>query len=73
VLRGPIACARPNVLKIFELAGLDGMFAIFPTLDEALAHARENEALGKLISTGLLMWPRTDDRVKTKMLIPFVF
>ena len=39
-----IVCARPNVLKIFELAGLDGMFAIFPTLDEALAHTREDEA-----------------------------
>ena len=39
-----IVCARPNVLKIFELAGLDGMFAIFPTLDEALAHVRENKA-----------------------------
>lgn len=38
-----IVCARPNVLKIFELTGLDGMFAIFPTLDEALAHVRENE------------------------------
>ena len=39
-----IVCVRPNVLKIFELSGLDGMFAIFPTLDEALAYARGNEA-----------------------------
>jgi anti-sigma B factor antagonist len=39
-----IVCSRPSVLKIFELAGLDGMFAIFPTLDEALAHVWENEA-----------------------------
>jgi anti-sigma B factor antagonist len=39
-----IVCVRPNVLKIFEYAGLDGVFAIFPTLDEALAYARENEA-----------------------------
>jgi anti-sigma B factor antagonist len=42
--RPAIVCARPNVLKIFELAGLDGMFAIFPTIDEALAHTRESEA-----------------------------
>jgi anti-sigma B factor antagonist len=35
-----IVCARPNVLKIFEYSGLDGVFAIFPTLDEALAYAR---------------------------------
>jgi anti-sigma B factor antagonist len=41
--RMAIVCARPNVLKIFELAGLDGIFAIFPTLDAALAHVRENE------------------------------
>jgi len=39
-----IVCARPNVLKIFEYAGLDGVFAIFSTLDQALAYARENEA-----------------------------
>jgi anti-sigma B factor antagonist len=39
-----IVCARPNVLNIFELTGLDGMFAIFPTLDEALTYMRENEA-----------------------------
>lgn len=35
-----IVCARPNVLKIFEFAGVDGAFAIFPTLDEALAHVQ---------------------------------
>jgi anti-sigma B factor antagonist len=35
-----IACARANVLKIFELSGMDGAFAIFATLDEALAYAR---------------------------------
>jgi anti-sigma B factor antagonist len=34
-----IVCARPNVLKIFEFAGVDGAFAIFPTLEDALAHA----------------------------------
>jgi anti-sigma B factor antagonist len=35
-----IVCTTPNVLKIFELAGLNGMFAIFPTLDGALAYAQ---------------------------------
>jgi anti-sigma B factor antagonist len=39
-----IVCTRPNVLKIFEISGLDGAFAIFPTLDEALAYARGDEA-----------------------------
>lgn len=39
-----IVCTRPNVRKIFEFSGLDGKFAIFQTLDEALAHARGNEA-----------------------------
>jgi anti-sigma B factor antagonist len=43
-VRLAIVCARPNVLKIFEYAGLDGVFAIFPTLDGALAYVRENEA-----------------------------
>ncbi len=35
-----VVCTTPNVLKIFELAGLDGAFAIFPTLDDALAYTR---------------------------------
>jgi anti-sigma B factor antagonist len=39
-----IVCTRPAVLKIFEFSGLDGAFAIFPTLDEALAYARGNTA-----------------------------
>jgi anti-sigma B factor antagonist len=39
-----IVCTRPNVRKIFEFSGLDGKFAIFLTLDEALAHARGSEA-----------------------------
>jgi anti-sigma B factor antagonist len=43
-VRLAIVCVRPNVLKIFEFAGLDGAFAIFPTLDEALAYARGSEA-----------------------------
>jgi anti-sigma B factor antagonist len=43
-VRLAIVCVRPNVLKIFEFAGLDGAFAIFATLDEALSYVRENEA-----------------------------
>lgn len=39
-----VVCTRPDVLKIFEYAGMDGAFAIFPTLAEALAHAREHAA-----------------------------
>lgn len=41
-----IVCTAPNVLKIFEIAGLDGVFAIFPTLDGALAYAQGHERLG---------------------------
>ncbi len=39
-----IVCTQPDVLKIFEYAGMDGVFAIFPTLDEALAYARGHPA-----------------------------
>jgi anti-sigma B factor antagonist len=39
-----IACTRPNVLKIFELSGMDGAFALFATVDEALAYARGRTA-----------------------------
>lgn len=39
-----IVCALPNVLKIFEFSGMDGVFAIYPTLDEALAYARGRAA-----------------------------
>jgi anti-sigma B factor antagonist len=35
-----IVCRRSEVLTIFEFAGMDGMFAIFPTLEDALAHAQ---------------------------------
>jgi len=38
--RMAIVCTNGNVLKIFELSGMDGAFAIFPALDEALAHVR---------------------------------
>jgi anti-sigma B factor antagonist len=37
-----IVCTRANVLMIFEFSGLDGVFAIFPALDEALSYARGN-------------------------------
>ncbi len=36
-----IVCTSPDVLKIFEYAGMDGAFAIFSTLNEAQAHTRE--------------------------------
>jgi anti-sigma B factor antagonist len=39
-----IVCSRPNVLKIFELSGMDGVFTIVPTLDEALEYARGRAA-----------------------------
>jgi anti-sigma B factor antagonist len=39
-----IVCTRPNVLKIFEFAGIDSVFPIFPKLDGALAYARGHEA-----------------------------
>jgi anti-sigma B factor antagonist len=39
-----IVCTRPNILKIFELSGLDRAFVVYSTLDEALAYARGNAA-----------------------------
>jgi anti-sigma B factor antagonist len=38
-----VVCTASNVLKIFELAGLNGVFAIFPTLDGALAYVQGHE------------------------------
>jgi anti-sigma B factor antagonist len=32
-----IVCPPTDVLKIFEVGGMDGIFSIFPSLDEALA------------------------------------
>ncbi len=32
-----LVCAHANLLKIFELSGMDGAFAISPTLEHALA------------------------------------
>lgn len=33
-----IVCANAKLLKIFELSGMDGAFAIYPSLDHALEH-----------------------------------
>jgi anti-sigma B factor antagonist len=38
--RMAIACARPSVMKIFELSGMDGAFAISATIEEALAYVQ---------------------------------
>ena len=39
-----IACAQPNVLRIFELSGMDDVLASFSTLDEALAYVQGQDA-----------------------------
>lgn len=39
-----IVCSRSDILKIFEFAGLDEMFSIFPTLEEALSDVRRPAA-----------------------------
>jgi anti-sigma B factor antagonist len=39
-----IVCPESDVLQIFEFAGMDGAFTIFPGLDGALASAREHDA-----------------------------
>lgn len=39
-----IVCSRSDILKIFEFAGLDEMFSIFPTLEEALGDVRRPAA-----------------------------
>ena len=39
-----VVCTSDNVLQIFEFSGIDSAFAIFPTLDEALAHVRSDVA-----------------------------
>ncbi|HEY7932190.1 MAG TPA: STAS domain-containing protein [Solirubrobacteraceae bacterium] len=35
-----IASPQPDVVKIFELSGMDGVFAIFPGLQDALAYVQ---------------------------------
>ncbi|HEX5853379.1 MAG TPA: STAS domain-containing protein [Solirubrobacteraceae bacterium] len=39
-----IVCSDDAVSKIFELSGMDGVFAIFPTLEQALSHVRVRSA-----------------------------
>ncbi len=39
-----IVCPQSDVLQIFEFAGMDGVFTIFPALDGALASTREHGA-----------------------------
>jgi len=39
-----IVCGGDAVSKIFELSGMDGVFAIFPTLELALGHVRDRSA-----------------------------
>ncbi|HEX5308675.1 MAG TPA: STAS domain-containing protein [Solirubrobacteraceae bacterium] len=36
--RFAIVCTSEKVLQIFEFSGIDSAFAIFPTLEQALAH-----------------------------------
>ncbi|MHB1809037.1 MAG: STAS domain-containing protein [Solirubrobacteraceae bacterium] len=43
-VRLAIVWTLEKVLQIFEFSGTDGLFAIFPTLDEALAHVRSGDA-----------------------------
>jgi anti-sigma B factor antagonist len=42
--RMAIACSRMDLLHIFELSGMDSVFAIFPTLGEALAYIQQDAA-----------------------------
>ena len=39
-----IVCSGDAVAKIFELSGMDGVFAIFPTLEAALGHVQGRSA-----------------------------
>jgi anti-sigma B factor antagonist len=39
-----VACTAESVVKTFKVTGLDGVFAVLPTLDEALARGDEAEA-----------------------------
>ena len=34
-----VACSDPNIVKIFEVTGLDRIFSVCRSRDEALAHA----------------------------------
>jgi anti-sigma B factor antagonist len=37
----PLVCSQERILKLFTITGLDGVFRISPTLDEALAAPRD--------------------------------
>lgn len=39
-----IVCANAKLLKIFELSGMDGVFAIYPSLEHVLEHTRGRAA-----------------------------
>jgi len=39
-----VACAQEAVVKTLRVTGLDGVFAVLPSLDAALAHGPEVEA-----------------------------
>ena len=39
-----IVCTSERVLQIFEFSGIDSAFAIFATVEEALAHVRSQTA-----------------------------
>lgn len=43
-VRLAVACDEENVLRIFELTGLDGMFEIVPTLEDALGYVQGSAA-----------------------------
>jgi anti-sigma B factor antagonist len=43
-MRLAIACTHDNVLQIFEFSGTDGAFAIYPTLEQALAYVQGHTA-----------------------------
>jgi len=42
--RFAIVCTSEKVLQIFEFSGIDSAFAIFSSLEEALAHVRSQPA-----------------------------
>lgn len=39
-----IACSQPRLLRVFKASGMDRAFAIFATVDGALAHVRKQVA-----------------------------
>ncbi len=43
-VRLAVACSEENVLRIFELTGLDGMFEIVATLEDAVGYVQGSAA-----------------------------